>query len=78
VISTDSEKTGMRVELPLLPQLKETLDAGPTGDLAFIVTRRGTVDQGRAGDGVCGGGAAQPGWPGTQPPGGAGPPRPGG
>jgi integrase len=40
VISIDSEKTGMRVELPLLPQLKETLDAGPTGDLAFIVTRR--------------------------------------
>ena len=41
VISIDSEKTGMRVELPLLLQLKETLDAGPTGDLAFIVTRRG-------------------------------------
>jgi integrase len=40
--SIDSEKTGMRVELPLLPQLAETLDAGPTGDLAFIVTRRGT------------------------------------
>jgi integrase len=32
VISIDSEKTGMRVELPLLPQLKETLDAGPTVD----------------------------------------------
>ncbi len=42
VISIDSEKTGMRVELPLLLQLKETLDAGPTGDLAFVVTRRGT------------------------------------
>jgi integrase len=42
VISIDSEKTGMRVELPLLPQLQATLDAGPTGDLAFIVTRRGT------------------------------------
>jgi integrase len=42
VISIDNEKTGMRVELPLLPQLKETLDAGPTGDLAFIATRRGT------------------------------------
>jgi integrase len=41
VISIDSEKTGMRVELPLLPQLKDTLDAGPTGDLAFLVTRRG-------------------------------------
>ena len=42
VISIDSEKTGMRVKLPLLPQLQATLDAGPTGDLAFIVTRRGT------------------------------------
>jgi integrase len=42
VISIDSEKTGMRVELPLLPQLKATLDDGPTGDLAFLVTRRGT------------------------------------
>lgn len=42
VISIDSEKTGMRVELPLLPQLAATLVAGPTGDLAFIVTRRGT------------------------------------
>jgi integrase len=42
VISIDSEKTGMRVELPLLSQLRETLDAGPTGDLAFVVTRRGT------------------------------------
>ena len=31
VISIDSEKTGMRVELPLLAQLKDTLDAGPTG-----------------------------------------------
>ena len=42
MISIDSEKTSMRVELPLLPPLKETLDAGPTGDHAFIVTRRGT------------------------------------
>ena len=25
-----------------MPQLNETLDAGPTGDLPFIVTRRGT------------------------------------
>jgi hypothetical protein len=29
----------MRLELPLL---KETLDAGPTGGLAFMLTRRGT------------------------------------
>jgi len=32
--SPDSEKTGMRVDLPLLPQLEATLEAGPTGDLA--------------------------------------------
>ena len=57
VISIDSEKTGMRVELPLLPQLEATLDAGPTGDLAFIVTRRGhALDQGRAGNRIRGGG----------------------
>jgi len=30
VTSIDSEKTGMRVELPLLPQLEATLEAGPT------------------------------------------------
>ena len=38
VISIESEKTGMRGELPLLPQLEATLDAGPT----VIATRRGT------------------------------------
>jgi integrase len=42
VISIDSEKTGMRVEIPMLAPLKATIEAGPTGDLAFIVTRRGT------------------------------------
>src|SRR5260370_40600127 len=31
VISIDNEETGMRGELPLVPQLEETLDAGPTG-----------------------------------------------
>jgi hypothetical protein len=31
VISIDSEKTGMRVELPPLPQVEATLNAGPTG-----------------------------------------------
>ena len=42
VIRIDSEKTGMRVEIPMLAALKATIEAGPTGDLAFIVTRRGT------------------------------------
>jgi integrase len=42
VIRIDSEKTGMRVEIPMLAPLKATIEAGPTGDLAFIVTRRGT------------------------------------
>src|SRR5258708_29263652 len=37
VISIDNEKTGMRVELPLLPQLKEILDEGPTATLPSIV-----------------------------------------
>jgi hypothetical protein len=36
VISIDSEKTGMRVELPL-PQPETTLEAGPTGDVGVIV-----------------------------------------
>lgn len=42
VIRIDSEKTGMRVEIPMLAPLKATIESGPTGDLAFIVTRRGT------------------------------------
>jgi integrase len=41
-ITIDSEKTGMRVTIPMLAPLKATIEAGPTGDLAFIVTRRGT------------------------------------
>jgi integrase len=36
VIELDTEKTGMRVSIPVLPVLQATLDAGPTGDLAFI------------------------------------------
>ena len=42
IIKLDNEKTGTRVTLPLLAPLKATLEAGPTGDLAFLVTRRGT------------------------------------
>lgn len=41
VITIDTEKTGMRVTIPILPQLKLTLDAGPTGDLALIATAAG-------------------------------------
>jgi integrase len=40
VIAIDNEKTGMRVTIPMLAPLKATIEAGPTGDLAFIVTRR--------------------------------------
>ncbi len=36
VISIETEKTGMWVTIPILPELQATLDAGPTGDLAFI------------------------------------------
>ena len=36
VISIQTEKTGMWVTIPILPELQATLDAGPTGDLAFI------------------------------------------
>lgn len=38
VISLQTEKTGMWVHIPILPELKATLEAGPTGDLAFIAT----------------------------------------
>ena len=36
VISIQTEKTGMWVTIPILPELQATLEAGPTGDLAFI------------------------------------------
>lgn len=36
-----TEKTGVIVTLPILPVLGKTLEAGPTGDLAFIVGRNG-------------------------------------
>lgn len=40
-ITIDTEKTGTRVTIPLLPELAETLKAGPVGDLAFIATTKG-------------------------------------
>ena len=57
VISIDSEKTGMRVELPLLAHLKDTLDAGPTrGSRLHRHPASHAVDQGRTGDRIRGGG----------------------
>lgn len=41
VITLDTEKTGTRVTIPVLPELQITLDAGPTGDLAFIAQANG-------------------------------------
>jgi integrase len=41
VISLQTEKTGEWVHIPLLDVLKRTLDAGSTGDLAFICTSQG-------------------------------------
>ena len=40
-ISIQTEKTGMWVYLPLLPILRQTLDAGPLGDLAFLARHDG-------------------------------------
>jgi integrase len=41
VIEIDTEKTGMRVTIPVLPVLQATLDAGPFGELAVIATHDG-------------------------------------
>jgi site-specific recombinase XerC len=41
IISMQTEKTKQWVHIPLLDVLKRTLDAGPTGDLAFICTQSG-------------------------------------
>lgn len=41
VNSIQTEKTGMWVHIPNLPQLAATLEAGPTGDLAFIASAAG-------------------------------------
>lgn len=40
-ISIATEKTGMRVTVPIQPELQKTLDAGPTGPLAFIAAPDG-------------------------------------
>ena len=41
VIRIDTEKTGMRVTIPVLAALKKTIDASETGEMAFLVSRRG-------------------------------------
>lgn len=41
VITIDTEKTGTRVTIPILPELARTLKAGPVGDLAYIVSADG-------------------------------------
>lgn len=41
VATLRTEKTGTEVNIPILPDLEETLAVGPTGDLAFIVGESG-------------------------------------
>jgi integrase len=41
-IDTEKSQGEMRVAIPMLAALKATIDASPTGDLAFLVTRRRT------------------------------------
>jgi len=38
VITIDTEKTGTRVMIPMLPELARTLKAGPVGDRVYIVS----------------------------------------
>jgi integrase len=41
VITIDTEKTGTRVTIPVLPELAETIAAGPTGELSIIASKKG-------------------------------------
>lgn len=41
VVTIDTEKTGTRVTVPVLPELAEILAAGPLGELSIIATKRG-------------------------------------
>ena len=40
VLRVRQQKTGMNLEIPLHSALQAAMDAGPTGDLTFLVTRR--------------------------------------
>lgn len=42
VATIKTEKTGTQVTIPILPELRATLDSGPCGDLAFICGDRGS------------------------------------
>lgn len=41
VITIDTEKTGTRVTIPVLPELAEIIAAGPTGELSIIASKKG-------------------------------------
>jgi integrase len=41
VITIDTEKTGTRVTIPVLPELAEIIAAGPTGELLIIASKKG-------------------------------------
>lgn len=41
VIAIDTEKTGTRVTIPVLPELAEIIAAGPIGELSIIASKRG-------------------------------------
>ncbi len=41
VITIDTEKTGTRVTIPVLPELAEIIAAGPIGELSIIATKKG-------------------------------------
>src|SRR6185312_10674801 len=43
VITIDTEKTGTRVTIPVLPPLALTLKMGPTGPLAFVASKSGAA-----------------------------------
>lgn len=42
VLRIKTEKTGIEVSIPILPDLAAALDAGPKGDLTFIVGEKGS------------------------------------
>lgn len=42
VITIDTEKTGTRVTIPVLPELAASIAAGPVGELSIIATKRRT------------------------------------
>ena len=41
VITIDTEKTGTRVTIPVLPELAEIIAAGPIGELSIIASKKG-------------------------------------